>query len=141
LPHWAAAVIGVLVGLFGVGLLLAAIWFYRRRRRQRQTKEAKEAAAVKAEKDTENPESPQFMYGSGPTAPGPGPLSDSTGVTATTTEANNSTVQDSLSTSIYPHTVESGGDEVYEMHGISSPTQFQHNFCESLVADTTCKST
>lgn len=138
MPHWAAAVIGVLVGLFGVGLLLAAIWFYRRRR-QRQTKEAKEVA-VKAEKDTENPQSPQFMYGSGPTAPGPGPLSDSTGVT-TTTEANNSTVQDSLSTSIYPRTVESGGDEVYEMHGISSPTQFQPNCCESLVADTTCKST
>lgn len=129
LPHWASAVIGVLVGLFGVALILAGAWFYLRRRRQRQAREAEAASAAKTQRDADNPQSPQFMYGSGPTAPVPGPMSRSTA--EATTETDPSTVPDSLSTSVSPRTVESGGGEVYEMHGISFPTQFQLPFVAS----------
>jgi hypothetical protein len=123
LPHWASAVIGVLVGLFGVALILAGIWFYLRRRRRAQAREAEASSAAKAERDADTSQSAQFMYGSGPTAPVPGPMSKSTA--EATTETNTSTVPDSLSTSLSPRTVESGGDELYEMHGISFPTRLQ----------------
>lgn len=54
------------------------------------------------------------MYAGGPASPGPGPVSNSTGVE---TRTNDSIVQYSINTSISPRTVESGGDAVYEMHG------------------------
>lgn len=71
------------------------------------------------------------MYGSGPASPGPGPVSSSTGMetaetvrTAHTTETQPSTTQastlpDSHVSPATPGTVESGGDAVYEMHGMS----------------------
>ncbi|CAI7625744.1 unnamed protein product [Penicillium manginii] len=133
LPHWASAVIGVLVGLFGVALILAGIWFYLRRRRRAQAREAEASSAAKAERDADTSQSAQFMYGSGPTAPVPGPMSKSTA--EATTETNTSTVPDSLSTSLSPRTVESGGDELYEMHD-SSPAELPTSYNWTNTPDT-----
>lgn len=110
LPTWAAAVIGVLCGLFGVGVILAAIWFYLRRRRGHGPLSSKpdNTHAI------DNNEERKIMYASGPASPGPGPVSNSTGIE---TRTNDSMMQDSINTSISPRTVESGGGAVYEMHG------------------------
>jgi len=110
LPTWAAAVIGVLCGLFGVGVILAAVWFYFRRRRRHEflSSKPKDTHAI------ENNEERRLMYASGPASPGPGPVSNSTGIE---TRTNDSMLQDSINTSISPRTVESGGGAVYEMHG------------------------
>lgn len=81
------------------------------------------------------------MYGSGPASPGPGPVSSSTGMetaetvrTTHTTGTQPSTAQqsinqpsitqastlpDSVISPATPGTVESGGDALYEMHGMS----------------------
>ncbi|KAJ5242333.1 uncharacterized protein N7469_000660 [Penicillium citrinum] len=120
LPTWAAAVIGVLCGLFGVGVILAAIWFYLRRRRGHGPLSSKpdNIHAI------DNNEERKIMYASGPASPGPGPVSNSTGIE---TRTNDSMMQDSINTSISPRTVESGGGAVYEMHDSSPaelPTQF-----------------
>ena len=75
------------------------------------------------------------MYASGPASPGPGPVSSSTGMetveTARTTQTAGtqlsttqpsmtqaSTVPESLVSPVTPGTVESGGDALYEMHGM-----------------------
>lgn len=106
---------------------LAGLFFYRRRHRQRESAEA-EAEAAEAEPKNRPPE---WMYASGPASPGPGPVSSSTGMetaeTVRTTQttatqpstAPASTVPDSLVSPATPGTVESGGDAVYEMHGMS----------------------
>ena len=77
LPTWAAAVIGVLCGLFGIALLAVGFWLYRRRRNQRR------AAAVAATTESDTKEKPQWRYSGEPTSPGPGPVSESTGVETT----------------------------------------------------------
>lgn len=81
------------------------------------------------------------MYGSGPASPGPGPVSSSTGMeTAETVRTTHtaatqpstaqqsttqpsitqaSTLPDSLISPATPGTVESGGDALYEMDGMS----------------------
>ncbi|OJJ45849.1 hypothetical protein ASPZODRAFT_133721 [Penicilliopsis zonata CBS 506.65] len=117
LPHWAAAVIGVVCGLVVVALLVW-FWFYRRRRHQRRVAEAE------AVKETGTTEQPKWMYGSGPMAPGPGPKSTSTAVE---TVANESTADDSVATAATPGTVESGGGVLYEMHD-SSPAELPGDY-------------
>ena len=111
LPTWAAAVIGVLCALLGVGAILGATWLYRRRRRRRLGLLSTEPEDTQA---TDNNEERKLMYAGGPASPGPGPVSNSTGVE---TRTNDSIVQYSINTSISPRTVESDGDAVYEMHG------------------------
>jgi hypothetical protein len=117
-PGWAGAIIGVVLGLFLIALLVG-FWFYRRRRRQCQSAEAEAEAA----KEAGSKKRPEWMYAGGPTSPGPGPVSSSTGMETTMTETTHpSTVQDSLVSSASPGTVESGGDAVYEMHGMTIAT-------------------
>lgn len=131
-PGWAGAIIGVVLGLLLIAFLVG-FWLYRRRRRQRQAKEAEK----EEEKRKSNPAPMGLMYGSGPSSPGPGPVSTSTGErTADTSKTQPSTVQPSegqtsgaQSSATQPSTVqdpprarvESGGDEVYEMHGTTFP--------------------
>lgn len=110
LPSWAPPVIGVLCGLFGIALLVAGFFTYRHQRRRSQ----RSLILSQNAKELENSEDRKLMYAGGPASPGPGPVSNSTGVE---TGANVSTVQDSIDTSVSPRTVESGGDAVYEMHG------------------------
>ncbi|KAJ5157735.1 uncharacterized protein N7482_008835 [Penicillium canariense] len=118
-PKWAAAVIGVLCGILVVALLVGAWWFWRRRRRQHR--DSLQPTFVKSDGATEadSTEVRHLMYGGGPTSPVPGPRSTSTGME---TGANDSSVHDSVLTSVSPRTVESGGDAVYEMHD-SSPIE------------------
>ncbi|KAJ5110263.1 hypothetical protein N7532_002908 [Penicillium argentinense] len=127
LATWAKAVIGVLCGVFGLALIIAGIWFYRRRRRQRQESKSQTT------EDPGNMEERKLMYAGGPTSPRPGPVSNSTGAD---TGVTHSTVQDSIGTSVSPRTVESGGDAVYEMHAFyldSSPAELptQYNITSS----------
>ncbi|KAJ5355145.1 uncharacterized protein N7496_012357 [Penicillium cataractarum] len=119
LPKWAAAVIGVLVGLFVVALLLFGWWFWRRRRRQRPESVTPSFGKTPGAREADSTEVRQLMYGSGPTSPMPGPQSTSTGLES---RVNESSVQDSVQTSVSPRTVESGGGTVYEMQD-SSPVE------------------
>lgn len=133
-PSWAGAIIGVVLGLLIIAFLVG-FWFYRRRRNRRQSKEIEDEKA----KEDENRDPPEWMYGGGPSSPGPGPTSTSTGVETTETSRTQpstvqpsmahasvaqsaltepSSIQDSIVSPITPGTVESGGDEVYEMHGM-----------------------
>lgn len=135
-PGWAGAIIGVVLGLLIIAFLVG-FWLYRRRRNQRQAKEAENEKV----KEDENKDPPAWMYGGGPSSPGPGPTSTSTGVETTETSRTQpstvqhsiahasvaqsaltepSSIQDSIVSPITPGTVESGGDEVYEMHGMKS---------------------
>jgi hypothetical protein len=131
-PGWAGAVIGVVLGLLIIAFLVG-FWFYRRRRHRRQ----REKAANEKAENSSNP--PEWMYAGGPTSPGPGPVSSSTGVETTETSRTHdsmmpsiaqsattqpSTLQDSIISPLTPGTVESGGDEVYEMHGMNQPKQY-----------------
>jgi hypothetical protein len=111
-------VIGVLVGLFVIGLLVFGWWLWRRRRRgRRQRPDSVPSTFGKTDgaREADSTEVRQLMYGSGPTSPIPGPQSTSTGMES---RANESSVQDSVLTSASPRTVESGGGTVYEMHGM-----------------------
>lgn len=107
--------IGVLVGLFVIALLLFGWWFWRRRRRQRPESVAPGFGKTPGAREADSTEVRQLMYGSGPTSPMPGPQSTSTGLES---RVNESSVQDSVQTSVSPRTVESGGGTVYEMHGM-----------------------
>lgn len=102
-PSWAAAVVGVLSGLLIVGLLVG-FWCYRRRRNQPLS------ASVQETKSADNTEDTKTMHQISPTSPEPGPPSQSTGM---------ETVQYSTISAATPVTVESGGDAVYEMQGMS----------------------
>ncbi|KAJ5455599.1 uncharacterized protein N7458_003863 [Penicillium daleae] len=119
LPKWAGAVIGVLVGLLVIGLLVFGWWFLRRRRRQRPESVPPAFAKTAGAREADSTEVRQLMYGGGPTSPIPGPQSTSTGME---TAANESSVQDSMLSSVSPRTVESGGGTVYEMQD-SSPIE------------------
>ncbi|OQD92534.1 hypothetical protein PENSOL_c040G01094 [Penicillium solitum] len=133
-PGWAGGVIGAVLGLLIIAIL-AGLWFYRRRQRQRKSAEGKSEAA---DAEPQN-RPPEWMYGSGPASPGPGPVSSSTGMetaetvrTAHTTETQPSTTQastlpDSHVSPATPGTVESGGDALYEMHD-SSPAELPTAF-------------
>ncbi|KAJ5653608.1 hypothetical protein N7490_000611 [Penicillium lividum] len=116
-PTWAAAVIGVLCGLLVIGIIIAALWFFLRRRQKRNL-----------EKDevheTDGRQHLTSMYGGGPTSPIAGPRSASTGQETSTGIV---TVQDSIETSASPGTVESGGGAVHEMHD-SSPVELPTTF-------------
>lgn len=102
-PSWAAAVIGVLSGLLIVGLLVG-FWFHLRRRNQPLS------ASVQETKSADNTEDTKTMHQISPTSPEPGPSSQSTGM---------ETVQYSTISAATPVTVESGGDAIYEMQGMS----------------------
>lgn len=115
LPKWAGAVIGVLVGLFAIGLLLFGWWFWRRRQRKRRDSVPPAFGKTSSPREADGTEVRQLMYGSGPTSPMPGPQSTSTGME---TGTHQSSAQDSVLTSVSPRTVESGGGTVYEMHGM-----------------------
>ncbi|KAF7524962.1 hypothetical protein PCG10_005313 [Penicillium crustosum] len=143
-PSWAGGVIGAVLGLLIIAILVG-LWFYRRRQRQRKSAEA-ESEAANAEPKNRPPE---WMYGSGPASPGPGPVSSSTGMetaetvrTTHTTGTQPSTAQqsinqpsitqastlpDSVISPATPGTVESGGDALYEMHD-SSPVELPTPF-------------
>ncbi|CAG8097522.1 unnamed protein product [Penicillium olsonii] len=148
-PGWAGAIIGVVLGLLIIAFIIG-FWLYRRRRNQRLARETEKGK----EKEDDSKPSPEFMYGGGPTSPGPGPVSTSTGVETTETSRTQpstvqpsvamgsvapssvtapSTVQDSIVSPITPGTVESGGDEVYEMHD-SSPVELPTAFNVSYFA-------
>ncbi|KAJ5337987.1 Galactose oxidase/kelch beta-propeller [Penicillium brevicompactum] len=148
-PGWAGAIIGVVLGLLIIAFLVG-FWLYRRRRNQRQAKEAENEKV----KEDENKDPPAWMYGGGPSSPGPGPTSTSTGVETTETSRTQpstvqhsiahasvaqsaltepSSIQDSIVSPITPGTVESGGDEVYEMHD-SSPVELPTAFNVSYFA-------
>lgn len=110
--------IGVLVGLFVIGLLIFGWWFWRRRqRRQRPDSVQPTFGKSGGVREADSNEVRQLVYGSGPTSPIPGPQSTSTGLES---RVNESSVQDSVLTSVSPRSVESGGGTVYEMHGMSS---------------------
>ncbi|KAJ5724928.1 hypothetical protein N7493_006656 [Penicillium malachiteum] len=117
---WKAAVIGVLVGLFVVGLIVVGLWFWLRRRQRRELeKEPRPSEADGTERLTS-------MYGGGPVSPVAGPQSVSTGQE---TSLGAYTGHESVSTSVSPGTVESGGGIVHEMHDSSPvelPTQFNN---------------
>jgi hypothetical protein len=87
----------------------------RRRRRQRPESVPPAFAKTAGAREADSTEVRQLMYGSGPTSPIPGPQSTSTGME---TAANESSVQDSMLSSVSPRTVESGGGTVYEMQGM-----------------------
>ncbi|CAG8891175.1 unnamed protein product [Penicillium egyptiacum] len=138
-PNWAGGVIGAVLGLLVIAIL-AGLFFYRRRHRQRESREAESEAAEAEPKDRP----PEWVYASGPTSPGPGPVSSSTGMetaetirtthttgtqpsTAQPSITQASTVPDSLVSPATPGTVESGGDALYEMHD-SSPVELPTPF-------------
>lgn len=137
-PGWAGAIIGVVLGLLLIAFLVGFL-LYRRRRRQRQAKEAE--SEKEKEKGKANPSPSGLTYGSGPSSPGPGPVSTSTGdgtadtsrtqpstvqpsegqtSVAQSSATHPSTVQDPIPSQMPPARVESGGDEVYEMHGTTA---------------------
>ena len=102
--------IGVLVGLFGVALIVLALWFYFRRRQQRIIeKEPGPSEADGTERLT-------MMYGGGPVSPVAGPTSVSTGQETSAGARTMHTASASISTS-NQGTVESGGGPLHEMHG------------------------
>jgi hypothetical protein len=129
-PSWAGRVIGAVLGLLII-TVLAGLFFLRRRHRQHNAAEA-ESEATEAKSNNGHSE---WMYANGPASPGPGPLSESTGMESTETGqtihtalaqrsttqpsvTQTSTVTDSLISPATPGTVESGGDALYEMHGV-----------------------
>ena len=115
LPKWAEAIIGVLVGLFAIALILFGWWFWRRRQRKRRDSVPPTFAKSSGPREADSTEVRQLMYGGGPTSPMSGTQSTSTGME---TGTHQSSAQDSVLTSVSPHTVESGGGTVYEMHGM-----------------------
>ncbi|KAI3207680.1 hypothetical protein CBS147311_2781 [Penicillium roqueforti] len=138
-PGWAGGVIGAVLGLLIIALLVGFL-LYRRRHRKHEVSEAKSEAAEAQPQNLP----PEWMYASGPAAPGPGPVSSSTGMetveTARTTQTTGtqpsttqpsmtqaSTVPESLISPVTPGTVESGGDALYEMHD-SSPVELPTSF-------------
>ncbi|KAJ5144048.1 Galactose oxidase/kelch beta-propeller [Penicillium bovifimosum] len=126
-PAWAGGLIGAIVGLLVIAVLLG-LWFYRRRHRKF---EAEKAKVTEEESDRQSPE---WMYGSGPASPGPGPVSTSTdretyqtSATLPSTQTQPSmtqspTVADTIVSPVTPGTVESGGGALYELHD-SSPAE------------------
>ncbi|KAJ5097516.1 hypothetical protein N7456_008237 [Penicillium angulare] len=123
-PKWAAAVIGVLLGLLVVILAVVGLWFFLRRRQRRYLENEKEREPGPSEAD--GTERLTTMYGGGPVSPVPGPQSTSTGQ-ETSTGAQTTHTHDSIATSASPATVESGGGIVHEMHD-SSPVELPTAF-------------
>ncbi|KAJ5787340.1 hypothetical protein N7457_002330 [Penicillium paradoxum] len=130
-PGWAGGVIGAVLAVLIIAIL-AGLWFYRRRKQQRKAAEAKFTEEETTERPTE------WMYGSGPVSPGPGPVSASSGRETLQTSATQpstmqpsitqaSTLPDSIVSPATPGTVESGGDALYEMHD-SSPVELPTPF-------------
>ena len=115
-PTWAAAVIGVLCGLLVVALLVG-YWYHHGRRNKHELPLVEEAKSV------DTPGGTNLIYEGNPTSPGPGPASEATGV---------ETVPDSMISSATPVTVESGGDAVYEMHGMSLIAPTKSSFAYSI---------
>jgi hypothetical protein len=125
-------VIGVLCGLFVIGLIILAFWLFRRRRQRRQRRQREKDEAVQGGGGTERLTS---MYGDGQISPIPGPRSLSPGV-ETSTGAQ--TMQESIQTSVSPGSVESGGGILHEMHGMPPPSfsisrrkQYTSSMCDA----------
>ncbi|OQE36189.1 hypothetical protein PENCOP_c012G08838 [Penicillium coprophilum] len=143
-PSWAGGVIGAVLGLLIIAVL-AGLFFLRRRHRQRKTAEAESEATEAKSRNSQ----PGWMYASGPASPGPGPVSESTGMETTETGqtmqttptqrstqpsmTQASTVPDSIVSPATPGTVESGGGALYEMHD-SSPIELPTPFNASSFA-------
>ncbi|KAF7712869.1 Uncharacterized protein PECH_001977 [Penicillium ucsense] len=119
-PKWAAAVLGILLGLLVTGAIAFGLWFWRRRQQQREDSLPPSFGKTNGPREADSTEVRHLMYGAGPTSPRPGPQSTSTGRQTEITAP--SSIQCSFLTSISPRTVESGGGAVHEMQD-SSPIE------------------